>query len=226
MSDGIPEVVVLRLPLYVRVLAALAEEGAEVVSSQTLGALLQATPAQIRKDLSYFGRFGKQGRGYQVASLLRELRQIMGLDREWPAVLVGAGQLGRAILSYGGFAPEGFHIGAAFDADPKQIGSRIGEQVIRDVRTLEEFTQRSRVHIGIVAVPAEACQEVVDLLVHCDIQAILNYAPYQAQVPRGVWVRDIDPVVALQSMTYHLKSMEPLPESDRSGQLQESPISS
>jgi redox-sensing transcriptional repressor len=204
----IPEVVILRLPLYARVLAALEAEGEEVVSSQALGALLQATPAQIRKDLSYFGRFGKQGRGYHVSALLRELRQIMGLDREWNAVLVGTGQLGRAILSYGGFGPQGFRIVAAFDSDPGKIGDRVGEHVVRATADLEKFVQDVNVHIGIVAVPAFACQDVVNLLVHCGVRAILNYAPCQAQVPKGVWVRDIDPVVALQSMTYYLKNFD------------------
>ncbi|HLC29278.1 MAG TPA: redox-sensing transcriptional repressor Rex, partial [Dehalococcoidia bacterium] len=110
MINDIPEVVILRLPLYARVLASLEGQGVEVVSSQTLGTLLQATPAQIRKDLSYFGRFGKQGRGYRVSGLLRELRQILGLERQWSAVLVGVGHLGRAVLSYDGFAPQGFHV--------------------------------------------------------------------------------------------------------------------
>ena len=208
MINIIPEVVILRLPLYVRVLAALEQQGVEVVSSQALGSLLQATPAQIRKDLSYFGRFGKQGRGYHVSALLRELRQIMGLDREWNAVLVGTGQLGGAILSYGGFAPQGFRIVAAFDADPAKIGNRVGDYTVRATSELETFVRDVNVHIAIVAVPAFACQGVVNLLVHCGVRAILNYAPCQAQVPNGVSVRDIDPVVALQSMTFYLKNFD------------------
>lgn len=198
----------MRLPLYVRVLAALEEQGEEVVSSQSLGTLLQATPAQIRKDLSYFGRFGKQGRGYHVITLLRALRSIMGLDLEWNAVVVGAGLLGQAILSYGGFAPQGFRILAAFDSDAAKIGTRVGEFEVRHIAGLERFTLEQKVHIGIVAVPGFACQEVVDLLVRSGVRAVLNYAPSQAQVPEGVWVRDIDPVVALQSMTYYLKAFE------------------
>src|SRR3989304_1553806 len=131
MINDIPEVVILRLPLYARVLASLEGQGTEVVSSQTLGTLLQATPAQIRKDLSYFGRFGKQGRGYRVSGLLRELRQILGLERQWSAVLVGVGHLGRAVLSYDGFAPQGFHVVAAFDTDPAKGGTRKGGTPIR-----------------------------------------------------------------------------------------------
>lgn len=209
MAEMVPEVVVMRLPLYVRVLSMLEATEQELVSSQTLGALLQATPAQIRKDLSYFGRFGKQGRGYRVTHLLRELRQIMGLDRQWSMVLLGVGQLGSAILTYGGFSPQGFHIIRAFDADPKKIGTTVGDVPVDDMSTLESFTKTTHVDLGIVAVPVEYCQEVTDLLVRCGIRAILNYAPSQVQVPKDVWVRDIDPVVALQSMTYYLKSVEP-----------------
>lgn len=226
MINDIPEVVILRLPLYARMLASLEGQGVEVVSSQTLGTLLQATPAQIRKDLSYFGRFGKQGRGYRVSSLLRELRQVLGLERQWSAILVGVGHLGRAVLSYDGFAPQGFHVVAAFDADPAKIGEQIEGVLIQDLRELEAVTREKRIDIGIVAVPVEHCQAVVDLLVANGIKAILNYAPYQPRVPKGVWIRDIDPVVALQSMTFHLKSMEgPRPEPPR-GRLRELATSS
>ncbi|HLE80802.1 MAG TPA: redox-sensing transcriptional repressor Rex [Dehalococcoidia bacterium] len=216
MINDIPEVVILRLPLYARVLASLEGQGVEVVSSQTLGTLLQATPAQIRKDLSYFGRFGKQGRGYRVSGLLRELRQILGLERQWSAVLVGVGHLGRAVLSYDGFAPQGFHVVAAFDTDPAKVGTQVAGVPIQDIGELEAVTREKTIDIGIVAVPGEHCQQVVDLLVTKGIKAILNYAPYQPRVPKGVWIRDIDPVVALQSMTFHLKSLEgPRPEPPR-----------
>src|SRR5689334_9200905 len=130
MPTKIPEVVILRLPLYARILSQLEAEGTEVVSSQLLGELLQATPAQIRKDLSYFGRFGKQGRGYNVRGLQGELRQILGLDRTWNMALVGVGQLGRAILTYGGFEHQGFKVVAAFDADPSRVGGRIGDLLV------------------------------------------------------------------------------------------------
>jgi redox-sensing transcriptional repressor len=135
----------------------------------------------------------------------------MGLDRDWSAVLIGVGHLGRAILSYGGFTPQGFQILAAFDASPEKVGSVVDGYVVQHIGELEEFTRRERVHIGIVAVPAVACQAVVDQLVRCGVRAILNYAPAQAQVPKGIWVRDIDPVVALQSMTYYLKAVESMP---------------
>jgi redox-sensing transcriptional repressor len=205
MPIEIPEVVIERLPVYARALSAMQARGLEVVSSQELGEQLGVTPAQIRKDLSYFGRFGKQGRGYSVNRLMDELRQILGLDRKWRMVLIGVGQLGRAILHYGGFGPQGFHVVEAFDAGPEQIGERIGAVTVRDVSELPSVLAGQQVEIGIVAVPAEHAQGVIDILVAGGVKAILNYAPIAPQVPSGVHVRQIDPVLSLQSMTYYLK---------------------
>lgn len=205
MPLDIPEVVVERLPVYARALQELAGQGREVVSSQELGRRLGVTPAQIRKDLSYFGRFGKQGRGYNIRRLVEELRQILGLDRQWTVVLVGVGQLGRAILHYGGFAPQGFHVVAAFDNDAKTIGQTIADLRVQDVRDLPRVLAMRPAEIGIVAVPAALAQEIIDLLVESGVQAILNYAPIAAHVPVGVHVRHIDPALALQSMTFYVK---------------------
>ena len=210
MPIEIPEVVIERLPVYARALAALQARGLEVVSSQELGDQLGVTPAQIRKDLSYFGRFGKQGRGYNVHRLMEELQQILGLNRSWTMVLVGVGQLGRAIIQYGGFAPQGFHVVEAFDANPEQVGERIGSVTVRDVSELPDVLRAADVDIGIVAVPATHAQEVIDILVAAGIRAILNYAPIAPQIPPGVHIRQIDPVLALQSMTYYLKGREAL----------------
>jgi redox-sensing transcriptional repressor len=210
MPIEIPDVVIDRLPVYARALSALERNGREVVSSQELGATLGVTPAQIRKDLSYFGSFGKQGRGYNVKRLLEELRQILGIDREWSMVLVGVGQLGRAILQYGGFAPQGFRILAAFDAHPEVIGEKDEGLVIQPASDLKSMLAGMHVDIGIVATPAGQAQGVIDELVACGVQAILNYAPIAAQVPQGIHITDIDPVLALQSMTFYLKAAAPL----------------
>ena len=204
----VPEVVVLRLPLYVRALTQLLAEGTDVVSSQQLGDYLQMTPAQIRKDLSYFGRFGKQGRGYNIGFLLAELRQILGLDREWRACLIGVGRLGRAIINYTGFSPEGFEIVAAFDADPEQTGAMIGTLTVQPMSELRQTVVDRRVTIGIVAVPAAQAQGVIDQLVDQQVRGILNYAPVAPHVPRGTVMRNIDPVLSLQSMTFYLKDEE------------------
>jgi redox-sensing transcriptional repressor len=209
MPIEIPDVVIDRLPVYARALAILERNGREVVSSQELGSQLGVTPAQIRKDLSYFGRFGKQGRGYNVKRLLEELRSILGLEREWTMVVVGVGQLGRAILAYGGFAPQGFRIVAAFDADPKVVGMRVGNLTVKPVDDLERELAPKNVDIGIVATPAATAQEVIDGLVACGVKAILNYAPIAAQVPPHVHIKDIDPVLSLQSMTFYLKNKVP-----------------
>lgn len=205
----IPEVVINRLPIYARALAALADEGEPVVSSQELGRRLDVTPAQIRKDLSYFGRFGKQGRGYNVHGLLTKLREILGLDREWRVSVVGVGRLGQAIVEYGGFGPQGFHIVGAFDSDPAMVGKNVGSVTVRHSDELETFLRQNRVDIGVVAVPASAAQAVVDRLVNAGIRAILNYAPMTAHVPAGVSMRQVDPVIAMQSMTYYIKDIQP-----------------
>ena len=200
----VPEVVIDRLPQYVRTLTQLLEEGIEVTNSQQLGAQLQVTPAQIRKDLSYFGRFGKQGRGYRVRHLLTELKQILGLDAEWNVAVIGVGRLGNAILNYPGFNPDGFHLVAAFDNNPENVGKKVGGIAIQPMRDLAETVAARDITIAIVAVPSAHTQSVVDQLVECGVKAILNYAPINAQVPPGVRVRSIDPVLALQSMTYYL----------------------
>lgn len=206
IADDVPQVVVLRLPQYVRALGELLKRNIGVVSSQQLGAQLQMTPAQIRKDLSYFGRFGKQGRGYPVGYLLRELRHVLGLERTWNSCLVGVGRLGRAIVNYPGFTPEGFNIVAAFDTDPREVGEKIGTMGVQPIGDLDTTIRDRGIRIGIVAVPVTQAQDVIDQLIRCGVKAILNYAPIGPQVPEGVRIRNIDPILALQSMTYYLKT--------------------
>jgi len=204
----IPDVVIDRLPVYVRALDSLEGERRDVVHSQELGERLGVTPAQIRKDLSYFGRFGKQGRGYSVTRLREGLRQILGLTREWPVVLVGVGKLGRAVLGYGGFTPQGFRIVEAFDSDAKIVGTKVNGLVVKSVDSLPQELRKVRVEMAIVAVPAVAAQRVIDILVANGVKAILNYAPIAAHVPPRVRIKDIDPVLALQSMTFYVKAQE------------------
>ena len=204
MQTGVPEVVIERLPQYLRALAHLEESGIEVISSQQLGELLQVTPAQIRKDLSYFGRFGKQGRGYSISHLLRQLREILGLDHTWNVAVVGVGRLGRSIISYPGFQPEGFRVVCAFDSDQRVVGQMAGGLLIHDFANFKEVAEAENVQIAIVAVPATVAQDVIDHLVADGIKAILNYAPKSAITPPDVRMRNVDPVVALQSMTYYL----------------------
>ncbi len=200
----VPEVVVTRLPQYVRVLKELAAQSVQVANSQQLGEHLQVTPAQIRKDLSYFGRFGKQGRGYHIGTLLEQLQHILGLNEQWNVAVVGVGRLGKAILSYPGFTPDGFHIVAALDNNQELIGQEVEGVTVRPIEDLPRVVQQHNIQIAVVAVPSRFTQQVIDNLVGCGVRAILNYAPISPQVPAGVNIRNIDPVLSLQSMTYFL----------------------
>jgi redox-sensing transcriptional repressor len=206
MPIEIPAVVIDRLPVYARALNLLESQGRDVVSSQELGIILGVTPAQIRKDLSYFGRFGKQGRGYNVARLALELRQILGLDRQWSMILIGVGHLGQAILTYDGFQPQGFIIVDAFDADEKIVGTRIGGLVVRPISALKDYLASRQVDIGIVAVPAASAGPIIGALIEGGVRSILNYAPTAVPVPERIQIKNIDPVLSLQSMTFYLKN--------------------
>ncbi len=203
---AIPDIVIGRLPVYLRALNFLVAEGREITSSQELGDRLGISSAQIRKDLSHFGEFGKQGTGYDIAFLRDQLRQIMKVDRMWDVALVGAGNLGKAIADYGGFSGKGFTITAIFDTDLKKVGSTMGSNEVK-VQAVEELaaTIKERgVQVGIIAVPAEHAQQVARTMVEAGVRAILNYAPITITVPTGVRVQYIDPVVGLQRMTYYL----------------------
>ncbi len=200
----VSDVVILRLPMYVRALSQLLDAGNEVVDSRALGRLIRIAPAQVRKDLSYLGKFGKQGQGYSVPYLRDELRRILGLDRSWTACLVGVGNLGQAIIDYPGFAPAGFRIVAAFDSDPGLVGKRVRDIPVRPMSELGGAVDAAGITIGIVAVPASQAQSVIDGLVQAGVRGILNYAPVAPHVPECVILRNIDPVLSLQSMTYYM----------------------
>lgn len=203
-KDEIPDIVIGRLPIYLQALTYLAAEGREITSSQELGDRLGISSAQIRKDLSHFGEFGKQGTGYHIAFLRDKLREILHVDRVWEVVLVGAGYLGHAIANYGGFVGRGFRIVAVFDNDPAKIHQPLGQLIVQDVKDMPRAIQEHGWQIAVIAVPASAAQEVADILVQSGIRAILNYAPITLTVPPGVRVQNIDPVASLQRMTYYL----------------------
>lgn len=200
----IPEVVVARLPVYIQKLNQLMREGQQFVSSQEMADYLGVTSAQIRKDLSFFGGFGKKGKGYDVINLLETLRSILNLDQIWEVVLVGVGNLGQALLSYQGFSRQGFEIVMAFDNDPKVVGQTIAGIKVRDVTEMQNFTCPRKIPIGILTVPAANAQEMADKLIQCGVKAILNYAPVTLKVPEGIKLANIDPVLSLQTFTYYL----------------------
>lgn len=200
----VPDIVIGRLPIYLRALGQLLEMGQEFTSSQELGQILGIGSAQIRKDLSHFGEFGKQGTGYEISFLSEQIAKILNVDRDWPVALVGFGDLGQAIAHYGGFAAKGFHIEAIFEADPAKIGENINGSVVQAVEKMSEIIHQGGIKMAIIAVPASAAQEVADKLIEAGVRAILNYAPITLNVPEFVRVQYIDPVVHLQRMTYYL----------------------
>jgi redox-sensing transcriptional repressor len=204
ISD-IPDIVIGRLPIYLRALTQLVQQGQEITSSHELGQRLGISSAQIRKDLSHFGEFGKQGTGYQISHLQAQLKQILQVDREWPMVVVGAGDLGRAIAHYGGFVERGFRVVAIFDNDPAKIGTGQGNMKVIEGARMKSVIRELNVKIAMIAVPANHAQEVADELVEAGVRALLNYAPYNLSVPEGVRVQYIDPVTLLQRMTYYLE---------------------
>jgi redox-sensing transcriptional repressor len=203
-SNHVPAIVIGRLPLYLRALTQLAGEGRRVTSSQELSEKLGFSSAQIRKDLSYFGEFGKQGTGYEIEYLEQALREILKVHNVWDMALVGAGDLGHALADYNGFEARGFRIAAIFDAASNKVGTMMSDWRVQPMEELRETLREKRIQIGIIAVPATVAQHVADELVEGGVRAILNYAPTTLSVPPRVKVYHIDPVAGLQSMTYYL----------------------
>ena len=205
MSDKeIPDVIVGRLPRYLRALQRIANDGQRTTSSQELGEQLGISAAQIRKDLSQFGEFGKQGTGYSVTFLVSQLQQILNVDRVWDMALVGAGDLGHAIAHYQGFADCGFRIALVFDSDSQKIGTHVGGFIVQDSASLVAAVKAAKITIAMITVPSNSAQMVSDQLVQAGVRAILNYAPVILNVPDEVHVQYIDPVIHLQRMTFYL----------------------
>ena len=203
-TNRIPDIIIGRLPLYLRALQRLSEKGTLTTSSQELGEIIGISAAQIRKDISQFGEFGKQGTGYSVPFLIERLRNILNVDRVWEVVIVGMGDIGHALARYNGFANRGFHINMVFDIDPEKIGQKVGEYEIFDMAVLPEKIKQNKIKIAMLTVPATTAQETAEMLIKAGIKAILNYAPISLNVPPGVRVQHIDPATHLQRMTYYL----------------------
>ena len=200
----IPDIVIGRLPLYLRALQRMVQEGRLVTSSQELGEILGISAAQIRKDLSQFGEFGKQGTGYNIEYLVDQLKKILKLDRVWDMAVIGAGDVGHALARYHGFRDRGFQVALIFDSDPEKIGSMIGDFVIQDVANMVTSIREAGVKVAMVTTPAAYAQDVTDKLVEAGVKAILNYAPIRINAPANVRVQYIDPATHLQRMSYYL----------------------
>ncbi|MGZ9225759.1 MAG: redox-sensing transcriptional repressor Rex [Anaerolineales bacterium] len=203
-AEKIPDIIIGRLPVYLRALQSLADKGIQTTSSQELGEIVGISAAQIRKDISQFGEFGKQGTGYSIPFLVERLRDILKVDRGWEVIIIGMGDMGHALARYNGFTNRGFQISMIFDNDPQKIGQKVGEFEILDTAGIAEKIKQHKIKIAMLTVPAPAAQEMADQLVKAGIKAILNYAPTSLNVPDGVHVQYIDPVTHLQRMTYYL----------------------
>ncbi len=203
-ADKIPDIIIGRLPIYLRALQRMSEKGMKTTSSQELGEHVGISAAQIRKDISQFGEFGKQGTGYSIPFLIDKLREILKVDRMWDVVVVGVGDMGHALARYPGFANRGFRIAMIFDVDASKVGQKVGEYVVEDSSKLVERVRLCKIKIAMVTVPAAAAQEVADKLVQAGVRAILNYAPTSINVPNHVHVQYIDPSAHLQRMAYYM----------------------
>ncbi len=205
IKRNIPDIIVSRLPVYLRALRHMQAQKLQTTSSQELGEQVGISAAQIRKDLSQFGEFGKQGTGYNIAFLVSKLREILQVEKVWDVALVGMGDMGHALARYPGFTDRGFRITMFFDNDHSKIGTKMGEYKVQDAKGMAESIRAAGIKLAMVCVPAEAAQEVTNQLVEAGVKSILNYAPISLSVPEGVRVQYLDPSIGLQRMTYYLK---------------------
>ena len=205
----ISESTVRRLSHYYRVLEEVEAEGKRLISSHRLAEREGVTSAQVRKDLSCFGSFGRRGLGYNVAHLRREIRTILGLDRRWRVAVVGVGNLGSALMLYRGFARQGFDVVAAFDRDPARIGQKLGEIAVQDIAELPAAAKGASFDMGVIATPLRAAQEVADALVVAGVRAILNLAPRKLFVPPHVALRTVDMTVEFETLSFALNNLSP-----------------
>ena len=203
-AEIIPDIVVSRLPSYLQTLNQMAKEGFYTVSSKMLSDRVGVTAAQIRKDLSHFGGFGKQGTGYPIYHLIEELQKILNMDRVWKVAVVGAGDLGRALAHYQGFALRGIEIVLIFDIDPKIIGAQVGALTVLPVDQMASEIKNMGIKIAILTVPGEVAQQTAERLVEAGVEAILNYAPVTLILPESIHVQHIDPVLHIQRLMYYL----------------------
>lgn len=203
---------VQRLPLYLRTVAQVAATGQELVSSEELGRISGVSPALIRKDLSLFGGFGKQGTGYGIRGLRDALTRILHLDANWEVALVGVGRLGRALLEDPALGGRGFSIVALFDNNPALVGQTVNGLVVQKASAIVECLRQRAIRIAILAVPAEAAQPVADQLAQASVTGILNYAPVSVSVPDQIVVRSVDPVSHLQQITFYMRPQRAKPK--------------
>jgi redox-sensing transcriptional repressor len=203
-ADKIPDIIIGRLPIYLRALQSLADQGIQNTSSQELGEIIGISAAQIRKDISQFGEFGKQGTGYSIPFLIERLQAILKVNRIWDVIVVGMGDVGHALARFNGFVNRGYQVTMLFDNDSKKVGQKVNNLEVFSMEMLTEKVKQNKIKIAMLTVPASSAQAVTDQLVKAGVKAILNYAPVHLNVPKDVHVQHIDPATHLQRMTYYL----------------------
>lgn len=206
-GDPVPQGVVGRLPIYFRYLSELDQQGTERISSAQLGDALDFTAAQIRSDLSYFGSFGQQGYGYNVEELLNQVKQILGLHKKYSMVLIGAGNLGKAIASYDWFREQGFEIEAIFDIDPHLVGNFLGGTTILHANQLESYLQQNKIDVAILATPKKASSDIANLIVNAGVESIWNFSPAHLDLPDHVVVENIHLTDSLFGLSFRLNEI-------------------
>ena len=199
---------VRRLSLYLRFLEESAQRGVVTISSDELARRGGTTSAQVRKDLSFFGSFGKRGLGYSVPELTESLREILGLRRDWQVIIVGAGKIGTALAQYRGFRQRGFHVTAVYDRDPRKIGTTWDALTVRDMEQIEHDIATERPDIVVLTTPGDEAQKVVDRLVKAGIRALLNFAPVQLQVPPDVTLKNVNMAMELEGLSFILSNRD------------------
>ena len=203
-SDPIPDPAVRRLSLYLRQLETFKRRDRRTISSKQLGESLNLTDAQVRKDLAYFGQFGHPGIGYRVEDLIAQVKKILGTDKVWNVLLVGAGNLGRALMAYKGFNAKGFRLSNVFDASPQIVGRKMGPFTVQPMTELEETIRKNQTRLAMIAVPAETAQQVVDQLVAAGVRGILNFAPTSVNVPPHIALNAVDLSVQLEQLSFQV----------------------
>lgn len=209
-SQKVSSSTVRRLSKYYRTLSHLVDEGRESVSSEQLAKLEGFTSAQVRKDLSYFGTFGKRGLGYSTSDLRKKIAAILGIDRPWNVALIGAGNIGTALIDYREFSAQGFHLKLLFDNDMNKIGKKVKSLVVKSITDLEMEFEKEKIEIVILAVPAEAAQSAADVAVKAGVKAILNFAPRNLNVPGDVTVRQENTAMELETLSYAINQRKNL----------------
>jgi len=205
MTEKIPKPVARRLDIYYRLLKEYAKMELETISSSSMGELLDLKPSQIRKDLSYFGGFGKRGTGYHVMELMKSIERILGIDQTWHVLIIGAGKIGKALVNYSGLTQDGFIVKAIVDTDKKKIGMMIDSQLmVEDVRKMKKIIHDNKIDIGVLCVPSDVAQQTVNEVVKCGIKGIINFVPKRLEVPDDVMIEDVQISLSFKALSFRM----------------------